>query len=593
MNKTTVQTKTQENFTGISASPGVAIGPILKLDPERIVVSKRRIEPAEVDSEIDRLNLALKQTRRDLRFIKQMIANRIGDDYAELVEAQLLSLKDESVLDEVRKRIREELENAEYAYQQVLSAYREQLEQSDNMYMRDRAGDVYDVKQRVLQHMLTCNRGLLEEVEEPSILVAKELRLSDMIMMDRTKVMGLVSETGGRTSHVAILARALQIPAVVGVSNVVEVVEDNRPAIIDGTHGAVILYPDQETLEHFRGEQAHINEVEQSLYAHKELPAETLDGRRLVLSSNIGLPGELENVRASGSEGIGLYRTEYLYLVKNTFPAEEEQFEEYKHIAESCAPDPVIFRSFDLGGDKISASMEIDGFQESNPFLGYRAIRICLDNPQLFKTQLRAIYRASAYGNIKLMFPMISALEEILQVKEFIAEVQEELRREGRRFREDVELGALIEIPSAVLIADQLAEELDFFSIGTNDLIQYTLAVDRGNDRVSFLYKTLHPSIVRLIHMTLQAGHRHNIWVGMCGEMAGDPLAIPLLVGLGIDALSVSPVVLPKVKEIVRGLDSQQCRHLADTVMEFTKESDIERYLRQFMQKHFPEDLNL
>ncbi|HKJ68784.1 MAG TPA: phosphoenolpyruvate--protein phosphotransferase [bacterium] len=593
MNKATVQTNPQEHFTGINASPGIAIGPILKFDPERIVVSKRSIEPTEIDREIDRLEFALKQTKRDLRSIKQMIANRIGDNYAELVEAQLLSLKDESVLDEVRNRIRKNLENAEYAYQHVLSAYREQLEQSDNMYMRDRAGDVYDVKQRVLQHMLTGERGLLEELEEPSILIAKELRLSDLIMMDRSKVMGLVSATGGRTSHVAILARALQIPAVVGVSDIFDDVEDALTAIIDGTHGAVILYPDQETLEHFLGEQEHIKEVEQSLYAHKELPAETLDGRRIVLSSNIGLPGELENVRASGSEGIGLYRTEYLYLVKNTFPTEEEQFEEYKHIAESCAPDPVIFRSFDLGGDKISASMEIDGVQESNPFLGYRAIRICLDNPQLFKTQLRAIYRASASGNIKLMFPMISALEEIYRVKEFITEVQEELQREGREFREDIELGALIEIPSAVLIADQLAKELDFFSIGTNDLIQYTLAVDRGNDRVSFLYKTLHPSIVRLIQMTLQAGHRHDIWVGMCGEMAGDPLAIPLLVGLGIDELSVSPVVLPKIKEIVRGLESQQCHHLAETVMEFTREADIERYLKQFMQNHFPEELNL
>lgn len=591
MNTDTIQT--QKRYSGISASPGIAIGPVVKFVPEKLMIPRREITGEQVEREIQRLEEALQHTKRDLRATQQMIANRIGDNYADLIEAQLLSLEDESVLEEVRSRIRDQLENAEYAYQHVLSAYRDQLENSHNLYMRDRAGDVYDVKQRVLRYMLTRERGWLEELREPSILVAKELNLIDMIMMDRSKILGLVAETGGRTSHVAILARAMQIPAVVGIPEIVAQVVEDQFTVIDGVHGTVIVQPDQETLENFRGEQAHIKEVEESLYAHKELPSETLDGRRLVLSSNIGLPGEIENVLASGSEGIGLYRTEYLYLVKNTFPREEEQFQEYKQIAESVAPAPVIFRTFDLGGDKISASMEMDGFQESNPFLGYRAIRICLDNPRLFKTQLRAIYRASAFGNIKLMFPMLSAIEEIRQVKEFITEVQEELTREDKAFDPEVELGALIEIPSAVIIAEQLAEELDFFSIGTNDLIQYALAVDRGNDRVSFLYKTLHPAILQLIRMTIEAGHKHDIWVGMCGEMAGDPLAIPLLMGMGIDELSVSPVVLPKIKEIVRGLDSEQCRHVAETVLNFTMEADIERFLKQFMQEHFPEHINL
>jgi len=589
----TETTLAQRRYSGIGASPGIAIGPVVKFVPEKITVPRREIPAGQVQREIERLDEALQHARRDLRSTQRMIASRIGDNYAELIDAQLLSLEDESVLEEVRSRIRDRRENAECAYQQVLSAYRDQLEQSENLYMRDRAGDVYDVKQRVLRYLLTRDRGLLEEAAEPSILVAKELSLIDMIMMDRSKILGLVSETGGRTSHVAILARAMQIPAVVGIQEIVSQVDAEQDMVIDGMHGTVIVQPDEETLENFRGEQERMKEVEQNLYAHKELPSETLDGLRIHLSSNIGLPGEIENVLASGSEGIGLYRTEYLYLVKNTFPREEEQFQEYKQLAERIAPDPVIFRTFDLGGDKISASMEIDGFQESNPFLGYRAIRICLDNPRLFKTQLRAIYRASAFGNIKLMFPMLSAIEEIKRVKEFIVEVQKELTEEGVPYDQDVELGALIEIPSAVIIAEQLADELDFFSIGTNDLIQYALAVDRGNDRVSFLYKTLHPAILQLIHMTIRAGHKHDIWVGMCGEMAGDPLAIPLLVGMGIDELSVSPVVLPKIKEIVRGLDSDQCRHVAETVLNFTMEADIERYLKQFMQEHFPEHINL
>ncbi|MBD3275549.1 MAG: phosphoenolpyruvate--protein phosphotransferase [Candidatus Marinimicrobia bacterium] len=585
--------QTQRKYTGINASPGIAIGPAIDFTRESVQVNEGFVEPEEVDNELARLQTALRRTRRDLRSIQQMISSRVGDNYSELVEAQLLSLEDETVLEQVRQRIHENHEKAEYAYQQVLRQYRKQLEQSDNVYIRDRAGDVYDVKQRVLRHLVTKQGTLLQSIDEPKILVARELNISDLILLDRNKVRALVSETGGRTSHVAILARALQIPAVVGVGDIIHDLVDETTVVVDGFHGTVIIDPDQETLNNFRGEQEHIQEFERSLYAHKELPAETTDGYKLVLSSNIGLPGELENVMASGSEGIGLYRTEYLYLIKNTFPTEEEQYQEYKQIAETVAPDPVIFRSFDLGGDKVSASLEYEGFQESNPFLGYRAIRICLDNPTLFKTQLRAIYRASAHGNIKLMFPMISAIEEIHHVQEYIEEVKEELQEAGHEFDENIELGALIEIPSAVLIADTLAQELDFFSIGTNDLIQYTLAVDRGNDRVSFLYKTLHPSVLKLIKMAIDAGHRNDIWVGMCGEMAGDPLVIPLLIGMGIDELSVSPVVLPKIKEIVRGLEKDQCQHLAETVLAFSKEEDIERYLGQFMQQRFPEQLNL
>ncbi len=582
----------QRKFEGINASPGIVIGPAVNFSREQIEVKRQAIQADQVEEEIGRLEEALRRTRRDLHSIRQMIASRVGENYSGLVDAQMLSLEDESVLNEVRSRIREQLDNAEFAYQQVLTNYRRQLEEADNVYIKDRAIDIYDVKQRVLRHLLTRDGGLLEALDEPSILVTKDLRPSDMILLDKSKVIGLVSETGGRTSHVAILSRALRIPAVVGVDEFTSRVNDGDTLVVDGFHGTVITRPDQETLEHFRGEQEQFEEIEQSLYAQKDLRAETTDGYRIILSSNIGLPGELDNVFASGSEGIGLYRTEYLYLIKNTFPTEEEQLEEYRHIAESVAPDPVIFRTFDLGGDKISASMEVDDVQESNPFLGYRAIRICLDNPRLFKTQLRAIYRASAFGNIKLMFPMISALEEIQQVKAYIGEVQQELRDEGIDFDEEVELGALIEIPSAVLIADALAEELDFFSIGTNDLIQYTLAVDRGNDRISFLYKNLHPGVLQLIRLTIEAGHRNGIWVGLCGEAACDPLVVPLLIGLGIDELSVSPVVLSKVKEIVRGLDSNQCRHMAETVMQFSREEDIERYLRQFMQEHFPEHTN-
>jgi len=354
MSNTKVQHQTQKRFGGISASPGIAIGAVVKYASEKVVILRLPIQPEDVENEIQRLARALRRTKRDLRSIKQMISNRIGENYADLVDAQLLSLEDESVLSQVRERIRNNMENAEYAFQQVLSDYRQQLEESENLYMRERASDVYDVKLRVLRHLLASEHMLLEDMEEPAILVAQELRLSDMIMMDRSKIKGMISESGGRTSHVAILARALQIPAVVGVHDIMEAIDEESTIIIDGSHGAVIINPDQETLEHFEGEQEHIKEIEQSLYAHKELPAETQDGYRIVLSSNIGLPGELDNVVASGSEGIGLYRTEYLYLVKNTFPTEEEQFQEYKHIAEACHPDPVIFRTFDLGGDKVS-----------------------------------------------------------------------------------------------------------------------------------------------------------------------------------------------------------------------------------------------
>ncbi|HEY3601956.1 MAG TPA: phosphoenolpyruvate--protein phosphotransferase, partial [Chthoniobacterales bacterium] len=424
-------------------------------------------------------------------------------------------------------------------------------------------------------------------IEEPHILIAHNLTPSDTATMNREYVRGFALDLGSQTSHTAIMARSLGIPAVVGLRNATEILETGVPALIDGYHGLLIIHPSEQTLREYEELEREKGALAARLTKLRETKSTTRDGRHVVLSANIELPDEIDSVLANGAEGVGLYRTEFLYLNQPTLPSEEEQFEIYRSVAQRLAPDPLIIRTLDLGGDKISENIESG--DELNPFLGWRAIRFCLENIHIFKAQLRAILRASVGANIKIMFPMISGLDEVRRGCEVLEECKNELRGEGHAFDDGLETGIMIEVPTAAIMADRLAREVDFFSIGTNDLIQYAIAIDRTNERVAHLYEPSHPSVVRLLKMVADAAHANNIWVGVCGEMAGEVLFTPLLLGLGMDELSASATIVPRVKSAVQALTSAECRQLLDEVLKLDTPAAILERCTAMAQRHYPE----
>jgi phosphotransferase system enzyme I (PtsI) len=457
----------------------------------------------------------------------------------------------------------------------------------EDEYLRERATDLRDVGRRVIANLLGKERETLARLEEEVVVVAYDLAPSDTASMVKEKVIGFATDTGSRTSHTAIMARALEIPAVVGLGAVTAAIKSGDIVIVDGSHGVVIVNPDPATLFEYQEMQRRYVLFERELEKLKELPAETTDGYKVTLAANIELPEEIEHVKSHGADGVGLYRSEFLYMNRPDFPSEEEQFEAYRAVAESLAPKSIIIRTLDLGGDKFISQLDMPA--EMNPFLGCRAIRFCLERPDIFKAQLRALLRATVFGSVKVMFPMISGVTELRTALAILDETKRELAAEEKEFDPNLQVGVMIEIPSAAMTADILAKEVDFFSIGTNDLIQYTLAVDRVNERIAHLYDPLHPAILRFIKWIIDAGHNAGIWVGMCGEMAADPLFTMILLGLGLDEFSMGSVAVPGIKKIVRSVSMQESKELARTVFGLSTADEIREYLERRVSQILPE----
>jgi phosphotransferase system enzyme I (PtsI) len=561
-------------FEGAGVSPGMACGKIHVVRDDLDDVPRYRIAPSQVPDEIGRFETALIQTRMQILEMQQRIAESIGAKDAAIFDAHLLVVEDRTLIDEVLRKLETDLCNVEWVFQEVATRYAETLNKIDDPYLRERALDIQDVTKRVIRNLQGKAPKTFLALSESHILVAHNLTPSDTASINRANVLGVATDLGSRTSHAAILARSLNIPAVVGLHDITAKLETGQHVLVDGSDGLLIVNPAPETIAHYAELESRRARVVAQLKELRTTRSTTRDGRHIVLSANIELQEDVEAVAANGAEGIGLYRTEFLYLNRTTLPTEDEQFETYRGVAERVRPDPLIIRTFDLGGDKLAPGT-VDITDELNPFLGWRAIRLCLEHIDIFKTQLRAILRASAVGNIKIMFPMISGLEELRGAKAVLAECHEELRRSGIPLSEEIEVGAMIEVPSAALCANVLASEVDFFSIGTNDLIQYTLAVDRVNEKIAHLYEPTHPAILRLLRIITEAAHAHHIWVGVCGEMAGDVALVPLLLGLGVDELSAAATLVPRVKRAVQSLAIPECRDLVEETLKLNTASEI------------------
>ncbi|HEY9418919.1 MAG TPA: phosphoenolpyruvate--protein phosphotransferase [Candidatus Udaeobacter sp.] len=561
-------------FEGAGVSPGIARGQVHVVRDDLDDVARYRISPSQVTDEIGRFEAALIQTRMQILEMQQRIAESIGAKDAAIFDAHLLVVEDRTLIDEVLRKLETDLSNVEWVFQEVATTYADTLNKIDDPYLRERALDIQDVTKRVIRNLQGKAPKTFLGLSEPHILIAHNLTPSDTAAMNRERVLGLATDLGSRTSHTAIMARSLNIPAVVGLHDITEKLETGQQVLLDGTNGFLIIDPTPETLKHYGEIESRRVKVMAQLKELRETTSTTRDGRHIVLSANIELPEDVDAVAANGAEGIGLYRTEFLYLNRNTLPTEDEQYETYRKVAERVRPDPLIIRTFDLGGDKLAPGT-VDISDELNPFLGWRAIRFCLENIDIFKTQLRAILRASAVGNVKIMFPMISGVDELRSAISVLAECKEELCASKIDIGNKTEVGAMIEIPSAAISADVLAREVDFFSIGTNDLIQYALAVDRVNERIAHLYEPTHPAVIRLLKMIADAAHANDIWVGVCGEMAGDVALIPLLLGLGMDELSAGATLVPRVKRAVQSLAISECRELLEETLKLQTPSEI------------------
>jgi phosphotransferase system enzyme I (PtsI) len=554
----------ERRYHGIGVSPGIARGSVFLHRPEDEDPPVRRIDESEVPGEIARLEVALIQTRQQILELQHKIVESIGAKDASIFDAHLLVVEDRTLLDEVLRTLQRDKVNVEQVFHEVANRYARTLAAIDDPYLRERAVDIHDVTRRVVHNLLGKEGMTLGSVHTAHILVSHNLTPSETAHLDRNLVLGFATDIGSKASHTAIMARSLNIPAVVGLHDVSNALVSGDHILLDGYNGIVIVNPSDQTLWEYGELEIKKTEVEQKLTQLRDTESTTLDGRHVILSANIELPDDVDLVRESGAEGVGLYRTEFFYLNKVELPGEEDQYAVYRKVAESLHPQPVIIRTLDLGGDKFMSALNLP--EELNPFLGWRAIRFCLTRKDVFKTQLRAILRASAAGNVKMMYPMISGIDELRRANEILNECRAELRAEGISFDENLEVGAMIEVPSAAVTADLIAREVAFFSIGTNDLIQYTIAVDRLNEHIAYLYQPTHPAIVRLLQMTIKAAHDRGIWVGVCGEMAGDIAMTPLLLGLGVDELSTGAALVPRVKRAVQALDIAACQQLIEDI---------------------------
>lgn len=572
---------------GIPAAPGITIGKVHLVDSEDFTVSKRRITEKDLPDEIDRFQNALIKTRNEMLKIKEKISRDMGAEHGEIFSAHLLVLEDTMLIEEVITTMKKQKIGVEYVFLEVLKKYIRTFSKMDDEYLRERISDINDVGKRVLRNLLGAKQISLTNLKEKVIIIAYDLSPSDTAVMHKKNVIGFATDIGGRTSHTAIMAKSLEIPAVVGLEKITKLVQNGDTLIIDGNQGVIIAEPQKKTQEKYIAERKKYEKLEKELATLKNLPCETLDGYRLELSANIELPEETPSVIKHGADGIGLYRSEFFYMNRVDSPTEEEQYKAYKEVAKKLAPKPVIIRTLDLGGDKFLSQLDIP--REMNPFMGWRAIRFCLARPDIFKVQLRAILRASAYGNLKIMYPMISGIEELRQANTILEEVKSRLRKDRISFDKNIEVGAMIEIPSAALTSDILAKEADFFSIGTNDLIQYALAVDRVNEKIAYLYEPAHPAVLRLIKNVIDNGHKEGIWVGMCGEMAGEPALALILLGLGLDEFSTSPILLPEIKKIIRASRRKDAKKMAEKALTFSTGAEVEEFARRKLKEILPE----
>lgn len=564
---------------GIGASPGIAIGKALVLEHKEMVIEKK--ENVNVEVEVEKLNSAVDTSKKELSAVKEKVAKELGEEEAEIFGAHLLVLEDPEFIGEAENKIKNESLNAEYALNEVKDMFVSIFESMDNDYMRERAADVKDVTNRVLRHILGIKIIDLSNLSDEVVLIAHDLTPSDTATMDKKKVLGFLTNIGGRTSHTAIMSRTLEIPAIVGLSDVTDKVKDSDMIVFDGDKGIVIVSPEEDVVAEYQEKKRIFEEDKKALELLKGQPSVTTDKKHVELAGNIGTPNDLEGLINNDAEGVGLYRTEFLYMDSDEFPSEEIQFEAYKKVLEGMNGKPVVIRTLDIGGDKKLSYFEME--EEMNPFLGYRAIRLCLDKTDIFKTQLRALFRASVYGKLRIMFPMISSLEELLAAKAICEEVKSDLKAEGIGYSDDVEIGMMIEIPSAAVISDVLAKHVDFFSIGTNDLIQYTCAVDRMNQKISYLYNQFNPAVLRLIKMVIKNAHAEGKWVGMCGESAGDQMMIPILLGFGLDEFSMSPISILRARRLINSVSEKDMQALSDKVLEFGTAKEIESYMKDFI----------
>lgn len=563
-------------YTGIAASPGISIGHAYVYTRNQIKVSSDIIADGDIEKELDEFKKAIEFSVKELNKIYAISKERIGEKKSQIFDAQLEILSDKYFLEGVVKRIIKDKRTAGYIFDDEISKLGKILLAAEDEYMKERFSDINDVKNRVIRNMK--REKLVSKVEENSIIVAHELTPADTILFSKRKVQGYITDVGGITSHAAIISRALRVPAVVGMKTVSHDVATGELIIIDGYDGIVIRHPKSETIESYVTKLAEYKEYERKLFEVIDLPSETNDGKKIELTANIEFDEEIDFVTTYAHCGIGLYRTEHLFIEKGDFPSEKEQIEEYTHIAKVTYPNSVTIRTYDIGGDKLLPTSH----KEANPFLGWRGIRICLDRVEIFKEQLRAVLIASAKKNVKIMFPMISCIPEIREARKILKEVKKELTEQKIAYDKHIPVGMMIEVPSAVFLAEEFAKEVDFFSIGTNDLVQYILAVDRGNELISGLFKEFHPAVLRAISKIVIAAHKNDIKVSVCGEMASNPLASAVLIGLGVDELSVTPNVFPKIKQIIRTINFKEIKTFSKELLLLSSEQEIKMKLQLF-----------
>jgi phosphotransferase system enzyme I (PtsI) len=562
---------------GIGVSPGIVIGKVLLKEEKQIIIEKKDV--ISYEEEIQRFRIAMENSKTEIQDIYNNVLKNIGETEASIFEAHLMILEDPEMLEQIEKKIQDNKVNAEWALKEVSETFISIFEGMDNEYMKERAADIKDVTGRLMKKLMNIQEINFSKLANEVIIVARDLTPSDTSQIDKNKVLGFITEIGGRTSHSAIMARTLEIPAIVAVKDITSKVKNGDLIVFDGEEGLIYVNPEEEIVKLYEGKKEEYNKSQKELSLLIGKESITIDGARVELAANIGTPKDLGSVISNDGEGIGLFRSEFLYMDRKSAPSEEEQYEAYKKVAEEMKNKPVVIRTLDVGGDKELDYLNLP--KEMNPFLGYRAIRVCLDKIDTFKTQLRAILRASAYGNIKIMFPMISSIEELRAAKAILQEVKDELLKENIAFNEKLEVGIMIEIPAAAIISDLLAKEVDFFSIGTNDLIQYTTAVDRMNEKISHLYNPFHPAVLRLVKMVIDNAHKENKWVGMCGEAAGDPKLIPVLIGMGLDEFSMSPISILKARGIIRNISKQKMRDLAEQVINLPTAEEVEKFIEK------------
>ncbi len=576
-----------ERLQGIAVSPGIAIGEALVLDNEGFRIPRRFLPRDAVEEELERLDRALSAAVAEVEHNRKQVAEQLGDEYAAIFSAHIQMLRDPRLHDEIVEMIRSRHYSPEYAVSRALRRYAKVFQSLEGQYMAERANDIFDIEKRILRNLLGRRREELSQVTSPVLVLAHNLTPSETANLDPRFALGMVTEIGGPGSHTAIVAEGLGIPAIVGVGPFLTDVSGGDTVIIDGDQGQIVLHPDEETLARYRHEVEEQRSLAAKLESLRELPAKTMDGTPIQLLGNIEFPYEVKQCDERGAAGIGLYRTEFIYLGRDDDPSEETHFESYSSVVQAMASKPVVMRTLDLGADKMRSLPDPE--DERNPFLGLRSIRLALRNRDLFRIQLRAILRASVLGEIRIMFPLISTILEFRQARMVLSDAMEDLDEAGIPYDKDIKVGMMVEVPSAVMMMDRFVEEVDFFSIGTNDLIQYCLAVDRSNKDVANLYTAADPSVIRMIDMAVTCANNHDVPIGTCGQMCGDPTYTMLLLGLGLRSLSVTPAAVPEIKRVCRSVSISQCREVAQKVLELDSAREIKTFLKEELSKVFPE----